>query len=267
MTHHDRTPTAVLLHGWPVTTGHWRHLVPALEAAGVTTIPVTLPGLGAAPAPDVNDYRKAALAERVRTRLAREGVTRYAVVGHDWGATVGYLMAAAAPESVSALVVEEEILPGVDVEIPPAGRSHYPAWHGPFNRAPGLAEQLVPGREGAYYGAFLQQSAGPAGLDPDVLHAYVEAYSAPGVLDAGLAYYRTRAEDVDDIGALARRPVSTPVLAIGGRHAMGTAVAAGLAGLAADVTPLVCEQSGHYPAEQEPERVNEAVAQFLHQHP
>ncbi|MFJ3921472.1 alpha/beta fold hydrolase [Streptomyces sp. NPDC090022] len=264
--HDNRTPTAVLLHGWPVTTGHWRHLVPALEAAGVATIPVTLPGLGATPAPDVNDYRKAALAERVRTRLAREGVTHYAVVGHDWGATVGYLMASAAPESVRALVVEEEILPRVDIEIPPAGRSHYPAWHGPFNRAPGLAERLVPGREAAYYGAFLQQSAGPTGLDADVLHAYVEAYSAPGVLDAGLAYYRTRSEDVDSIRALAQRPISAPVLAIGGRHAMGMAVAEGLAALATDVT-LVFEQSGHYPAEQEPERVNNAIARFLHQHP
>lgn len=262
----NRTPTAVLLHGWPVTSDHWRHLVPALDAAGITAVPVTLPGLGTAPASGVTDFRKAALADEVLARLAQEGITRFAVIGHDWGATVGCLIAAQAPESVSALVVEEEILPGIDVEIPEAGRSYYPSWHGPFNRTPGLAEKLVPGREAAYYGTFLEQSAGPSGLSPDTVHAYIEAYSTPGVLDAGLAYYRTRSEDVDDIRALAAQPISTPVLAAGGRHAMGTAVAAGLATLATCVTPLVLEQSGHYPAEQEPDSMNLAILQFLQRH-
>lgn len=260
------TPTAVLLHGWPVTTGHWRYLIPALDAAGITAVPVTLPGLGAAPASDVTDFRKAALADRVRARLAREGVTRFAIVGHDWGATVGCLIAADAPESVSALVVEEEILPGVDIEIPEAGRVHYPAWHGPFNRAPGLAEKLVPGREAAYYGTFLEQSAGPSGLDPDVLQDYIEAYGSPGVLESGLAYYRTASEDADAVRALTAQPLCTPVLAIGGRHAMGAAVAGGMATLAADVTRLVFEQSGHYPAEQEPDSVNHAIVRFLRRH-
>ncbi|MFJ5229043.1 alpha/beta fold hydrolase [Kitasatospora sp. NPDC088391] len=258
-----RTPTAVLLHGWPVTSAHWRYLVPALEAAGITAIPVTLPGLGAAPGAEVTAFHKAALADLVLARLAREGVTRFAVVGHDWGATVGCLLAARAPESVGALVVEEEILPGVEVGVPAPGRAHYPTWHGPFNRAPGLAEQLVPGREAAYYGAFLEQSAGPEGLAPDVLRAYVEAYSAPGVLEAGLAHYRTGTRDAEDVRALAARPLSVPVLAIGGRYAMGTAVADGMAALATEVTPLVLERSGHYPAEQEPDGVNPAVVRFL----
>ncbi|WP_143169110.1 hypothetical protein [Streptomyces sp. NBRC 110465] len=36
-----RAGTAVLLHGWPVTTAHWRHLVPALEAAGIAALRLT----------------------------------------------------------------------------------------------------------------------------------------------------------------------------------------------------------------------------------
>ena len=262
----NRTPTAVLLHGWPVTSAHWRYLVPALDTAGITAVPVTLPGLGAVPGSGVTSFRKASLADWVLARLAQQGVTRFAVIGHDWGATVGCLIAARAPESVSALVVEEEILPGVDVEIPEAGRDCYPSWHGPFNRTPGLAEKLVPGREAAYYGTFLEQSAGPAGLHPDALQAYIEAYRTPGVLGAAVAYYRTRAEDAGDTQALATQPLSTPVLAVGGRHAMGKAVADAMATLATDVTPLVFEQSGHYPAEQEPDSMNHAIVQFLQRH-
>ncbi|MFT4122505.1 MAG: alpha/beta hydrolase [Microbacteriaceae bacterium] len=194
------------------------------------------------------------------------GASRFALVGHDWGGTVAVLLAAAMPEAVTALVIEEEILPGVDVDIPAPGAEHYPAWHGPFNRVPGLAERLVTGREHAYYGAVLTQSAGPAGLDPAVLRGYVEAYRAEGVLEAGLGYYRTRAEDVADVGRLRGNPIRTPVLAIGGRYAMGTAVADGIRPLATEVSGVVLERSGHYPVEQEPSPAAAAIVGFLRRH-
>ena len=33
----------VLIHGWPVTTAHWRFLSPALAEAGFAPIELTLP--------------------------------------------------------------------------------------------------------------------------------------------------------------------------------------------------------------------------------
>jgi pimeloyl-ACP methyl ester carboxylesterase len=167
---------------------------------------------------------------------------------------------------VTALVVEEEILPGIDVDIPAPGAAHYPTWHGPFNRAPGLAEQLVPGRESVYYGTFLRESAGPAGLDPAVLRSYIDAYTRDGVLEAGLGYYRTRTDDIADVMLLRENPVRTRVLAIGGHYAMGSAIAEGLRPIATDITTTVLERSGHYPAEQEPEPVGHIITEFLRQH-
>ncbi|GEE00589.1 dehalogenase [Gordonia spumicola] len=250
----------VLLHGWPVTQAHWRYLLPALDDAGFAPIPVTLPGLGEAPG-DVGSFRKHDLAAWVGDRLGE--LERFAVVGHDWGATVAVHLVAAMPDVVTAVVVEEETLPGVDVAVPEPGAGHYPSWHGPFNRVPGLAEQLVPEREDAYYGSFLRESAGPAGLDPDVLRSYIDAYRADGVLEAGLGYYRTRAEDVADVARLMREPIGTPVLAIGGRYAMGSAVAEGMREVASDVSGVVVERSGHYPAEQEPEGAAREIISFL----
>lgn len=257
--------TVVLLHGWPVTDLHWRHLAPRLRDAGFAPLPVTLPGLGAG-ADGVDDFRKSALAARVRDRLSTSGITRCAVIGHDWGGTVAVHLAAAAPEAVTALVVEEEILPGIDVDVPAPGSAHYPDWHGPFNRTPGLAERLVPGRENAYYGAFLRQSAGPAGLDDSAMAAYIDAYSTPGVLDAGLAHYRTRAADMADVERVRALPIDTPALAIGGRFAMGAAVAEGLRPLVREVSESVLSESGHYPAEQEPGPTAETVIDFLRDH-
>ncbi|EWS82827.1 alpha/beta fold hydrolase [Brachybacterium phenoliresistens] len=262
MTHPPAEHAVVLLHGWPVTPAHWRGLLPALRRAGFAPLPVTLPGLGAAPG-DTPDLRKSALARGLQEKLAGLGHARFAVIGHDWGGSVAALLAAAMPEAVSALVIEEEILPGVEVDIPAPGADHYPTWHGPFNRVPGLAEQLVPGREEAYYGSFLTQSAGPAGLEPEIHRTYVDAYRTEGVLAAGLGYYRTRSGDLADVGQLRRDPISTPVLAIGGRYAMGSAVADGLRTVATDVRGLVLEQSGHYPVEQEPETAARAIVEFL----
>jgi len=223
---------------------------------------VTLPGLGAAPAGHVS-LRKAVLADWVRDQLSGAGIRRFALVGHDWGATVAALLAVKAPTAVTALVVEEEILPGIDVDIPAPGRDIYPSWHGPFNRAPGLAERLVPGREDAYYGTFLTQSSGPYGLDPEAVSSYLAAYGGPGILEAGLGYYRTRGEDIDDVRAAAAPRIQAPILAIGGRYAMGSAVAEGLRPLATEVTSLVLERSGHYPVEQEPEQAIPAIIEFL----
>lgn len=255
----------VLLHGWPVTDAHWLGLVPRLRDAGFDPLPVSLPGLGVG-ADGVVDFRKSALAARLSDRLTAEGVRRCAVVGHDWGGTVAVHLAATAPELVAALVVEEEILPGIDVDVPAPGSAHYPDWHGAFNRTPGLAEALVPGREDAYYGAFLRQSAGPAGLDAAALAAYVEAYRPADVHTAGLAHYRSRSGDLADVARLRDQPIRTPVLALGGHYAMGTAVEEGLRAVAADVTGLVLEQSGHYPAEQEPDAAAQAILGFLGRH-
>lgn len=252
----------VLVHGWPVTELHWQALLPLLQASGFTPIPVTLPGLGR-PAAGVPSFRKSDLANWLRDDLSRRGLTRFSLVGHDWGGTVAFLLAAAMPTAVNALVIEEEILPGIDVDVPAPGADHYPSWHGPFNRTPGLAEQLVPGREDAYYGTFLRHSAGPPGLAPDTVRAYIDAYTTSDALEAGLGYYRSRTDDITDVRRLEQNPILTPVLAIGGRYAMGPAVAAGLRTLSTDVTTLVLDHSGHYPAEQEPVPTAEAIIEFL----
>ena len=255
----------VLLHGWPVTETHWQGLLPLLRRSGFAPIPVALPGLGK-PAGSAPSFRKSDLADSLGDDLRKRGLTRFSLVGHDWGGTVAFLLAAAMPQAVNAIVIEEEILPGIDVDIPAPGAEHYPSWHGPFNRAPGLAEQLVPGREDAYYGTFLRQSAGPAGLDPDTVRSYIDAYTTDDALEAGLGYYRSRADDIADVQRLQEKPIHTPVLAIGGRYAMGSAVADGLRTLSTDVTGLILERSGHYPAEQEPEPAAQAIIEFLQRH-
>jgi pimeloyl-ACP methyl ester carboxylesterase len=255
-------PVVVLLHGWPVTALHWRKTLPALHDAGFRTLMISLRGLGGASAGQ-GDFKKTTLAEEVSSLMEILRVDRYAVLGHDWGGTIGYLLSADHPDKIWALAVEEEILPGIDVAIPSPGKEYYPEWHVPFNRAAGLAEALVPGRENEYFGAFLRSSAGPAGIEPSAEAAYLQAYRRPGQLDDSLCYYRTRIPDQDAIASRSTRQLELPILAIGGEYGMGAAVAVGLKRVGRFVSPLVIGGAGHYPAEQSPDVFNPTLIRFL----
>ena len=255
-------PVAVLLHGWPVTSYHWRHLQPRLDDGGLRTLIWSPPGLGVL-APPGTRFDKRTIAVSLGVWLDANDVKGAVLVGHDWGGTIAWMLAAQRPDLVSALVIEEEIFPGIDAAIAEPGASVYPSWHGPFNRAVGLAEALVPGREDAYFVQFLKESAGPRGLERGVLDEYVAAYRPAHALGASLAYYRTRAQDIDDVIELRRARRAMPVLAIGGLFGMGQAVAAGARQVSDEVRDVVLPLSGHYPAEQEPIEFSDAVLRFV----
>lgn len=96
-------PAVVLLHGWPVTSFHWRLTVPALVEKGFRAVTIDLRGLGASTG-GAPDYAKETLARDVIGVLGQVGVDSFAVVGHNWGGTVAYLLAAAWRDRVRALV-------------------------------------------------------------------------------------------------------------------------------------------------------------------
>ena len=99
-------PPILILHGWPdaprgwvkvanaLQSGGWRIVVPYLRGTWPTrflTADTPRVGSGVALAQDAID-----LADHLR-------LERFAVVGHDWGARVGYTLAALFPERLTAL--------------------------------------------------------------------------------------------------------------------------------------------------------------------
>jgi pimeloyl-ACP methyl ester carboxylesterase len=95
-------PPLLLLHGWPQHWWCWRELIPRL-AENHRVIAPDLRGWGWSEAPP-GDYAKTTFAADMLALLNAEGLERVKLIGHDWGAFTGFLLALAHPERVERLV-------------------------------------------------------------------------------------------------------------------------------------------------------------------
>jgi pimeloyl-ACP methyl ester carboxylesterase len=100
-------PTVVLLHGFPASSFMFRHLIPLLADRYRVIAPDHL-GFGLSDAPPVDrfEYTFDALAGLTAELLSELGVDRYALYVHDYGAPVGWRLALADPEAVTAIVTQ-----------------------------------------------------------------------------------------------------------------------------------------------------------------
>lgn len=100
-------PVVVLLHGFPSSSNMFRNLIPAL-AQRYRVIAPDYPGFGHSGIPDRAKFRYsfAHFAEVTDALLTRLGAKRYALYVMDYGAPVGYRLALAHPQRVTALVVQ-----------------------------------------------------------------------------------------------------------------------------------------------------------------
>lgn len=100
-------PAIVLLHGFPSSSHMYRDLIPRL-ADRYRVIAPDYPGFGASAAPDRAQfaYTFDHYAEIVEKLTERIGAQRYALYVMDYGAPVGFRLAAKHPERVSAIIAQ-----------------------------------------------------------------------------------------------------------------------------------------------------------------
>jgi pimeloyl-ACP methyl ester carboxylesterase len=100
-------PTILLLHGFPTSSQMFRKLIPALGDQYHVVAP-DYPGYGhsSMPTHDKFAYTFDNLAKVIDDFTAKLGLTRYALYVQDYGAPVGYRLAAKHPERITAIVVQ-----------------------------------------------------------------------------------------------------------------------------------------------------------------
>jgi pimeloyl-ACP methyl ester carboxylesterase len=100
-------PAVVLLHGFPASSFMFRDLIPLLADHYHVIAPDHL-GYGLSDAPPTSEftYTFAALADLNAALLNKLGLTRYAMYVHDYGAPVGWRLALADPDAVTAIITQ-----------------------------------------------------------------------------------------------------------------------------------------------------------------
>jgi len=255
-------PPLLLVHGWPETWYAWRLLMPAL-ARNFTVIAVDQRGIGLSDKP-ADGYDTGTLAGDLVALMDVLGHQRFAVVGHDTGFAISYALAADHPERVDRVALAE--IPGPP-GVGPSPPLFVPSqvndklWHIPFNRVEKLPEQLIKGREDAYFGYEFAIQGG--NMADDVIGYYVQILSEPDVLPGSLGFYRAFDATVAQNQQRMNDRLTMPVLAIGGERSYGAHVAEAMKVVAKDVQGVVIPGAGHWVAEEAPDQLLAALIPFL----
>jgi pimeloyl-ACP methyl ester carboxylesterase len=252
-------PALILLHGYAETSLMWKPIIPLL-AQRFTVIAPDLPGIGDSDIPAEGlDMKSAAV--RIHDLAKALGVQKAGVVGHDIGLMVAYAYAAQFPAEVSKLVLMDAFLPGV--EGWEAIYNNPGIWHFRFNGP--TPEALVRGRERTYFEYFWNDLAADKNhsLPQADREAYIAAYSRPGRMHAGWAYFVSFLQAAKDFEQLAKTKLTMPVLTIGGDKSLGAALGQQAKAVANDVTVVVLNNAGHWILEEQPEETTAALQKFL----
>lgn len=177
----------VLLHGFPQRASSWAAVAPLLHAQGYRTV-----------APDQRGYSRGARPTRRRDYAGRrlvgdvvalldalgEAGRRVHLVGHDWGAAIGWGLAGGRPDRIRSFtavsVPHQAAFARAGLRSPQLLRS----WYMGLFQLPAVPELLAE-RTGAIE-ALLRST----GMRPDELERFRREVVEDGALPGGLAYYR-----------------------------------------------------------------------------
>ena len=100
-------PTILLLHGFPTSSHMFRNLIPRLSDRFHLVAP-DFPGFGASSMPSLDEFEYSFdnIAKVVEKFIDKLGISKYSIYLMDYGAPVGYRVAANRPERVEALIVQ-----------------------------------------------------------------------------------------------------------------------------------------------------------------
>ena len=173
-------PVLLLLHGFPSSSRMFVGLFSHLSTRYRLIAP-DYPGFGHsdAPAPGAFEYTFAHIAETIEKFLAAIDVSRYALYLQDYGGPIGLALAAAHPERVTSLVIQNAVthLEGLS-EAWTVRKAFWAdrAAHEDKMRAALLSQEVARGRH-------LTGAARPERIDPDTWSDEFAFLSRPGIAD------------------------------------------------------------------------------------
>ncbi|WP_433802488.1 alpha/beta fold hydrolase [Actinomycetospora sp. CA-084318] len=255
-------PAVLLLHGFPDRATLWTAQIECLVGAGYRVLAPDLRGFGDSDRPsDVRAYRLRHSVADMAALLGERGVDSAVVVGHDYGAAVGWALAMSS-DAVRGYVA---LSVGHPNAFRAAGlRQRALSWYMLWFREPGVAEAVLPADDWS----FLRRWAHPGTEDDDLVRTHIRDLSREGALTAGLSWYRANVDPrtfVDE-HPVDLPPVTCPVLGLIGAEdiALGEAQMAGSgAWVTGGFECVTLPGAGHWLPARHADAVNEHLLAFL----
>ncbi|MES2710090.1 MAG: alpha/beta hydrolase [Pseudomonadota bacterium] len=256
----------LMLHGFAVSRHLYDEQLPALGAAGYRAAAPNQRGYSPGARPDPARfalYDIELLLEDAMAFVAALGHAerRFHLVGHDWGGSLSWELAARHPDRIASLTMLSRPHPGAfaralrDDPEQPTRSQHHKAF-----LAPDAVPKLL-----ADDARWLRTRHAANGIPAAATEKHLSVIGTPDAMEAALAWYRARGTVHRPIGA-----ITVPTLFIWGDadDTVGRMAAEGTgefidAPYRFEVLPGV----GHYAADQQPERVNELLLAHLAAHP
>jgi pimeloyl-ACP methyl ester carboxylesterase len=272
-------PLLVLCHGFPELAYSWRHQIPALAAAGYRVLAPDMRGFGASSAPaEPAAYDVLTLCRDMCGLLDAVGERSAIFIGHDWGASLVWQLAAIHPERVSAVAgLSVPFVPRAPAAPIPIMRRHlgedfYIVWF----QQPGVADEalardvrrtLTTSRQWTAHWADEDgaEPRRPEWLAEEELGVYVEAFERTG-FTGGLNWYRNIDRNWELTEPYADRRIEQPAMFLTGeldpvRRFMP---AEAMQGWTTDLRrSVVVPGAGHWVQQQAPQAVNAELLGFL----
>jgi len=252
----------LLLHGFPDSSFLWRNQIPALVGAGYRVVAPDLRGFGDSDKPPKEiayDIRQAILPDVVGI-LQTLGIPKVHVVGHDWGAVLGWALAAAMPTLVHSLVAMSVGHPSAFKNPPLSQREK--SWYILFFQFR-AAEEALPKHD---WRLFKQWNG-----EHSEAKQQIAGLSRPGALVAALNWYRMNAHPERSIADMPLPIIQAPTLGMWSSNDLhlveepmkqsGQFVAPG------QFTYQRVDNASHWLMLDQPDLVNKTLLGFLKAHP
>lgn len=250
----------LLLHGFPQTSRCWAAQLEALAAAGYRAVAPDQRGYSPDARPtDIADYRIPRLVSDVVRFADAVGADRFHLVGHDWGAAIGWQVAGRESERLLSFTSISVPHPAAFGEALTAGdadqaqRSSYVAMFQAEGAEEGMLANDAVGLKLIYLGS---------GMTEEQAQPYLEAMGTTAALGSALNWYRAASlTDIDGFG-----PVTTPTLYIWSTDdpALGREAAEATARFVdGPYHFVILEDVGHWVPEEAPEQVSALLLDHL----
>ncbi len=251
-------PPVLMLHGFPQHWYAWRKTIPLLP--GYRLICPDLRGCGWSEAPR-RGYDLDTLAADTLALLDRLALDRVFLVGHDWGARVGFRLCLQRPERVLGFVALNTLHPWP--RRGPLIRHAWRQWYTALVEFPGAGSRLL--RRPALVRYLLRRSVADRRMwRDDELAAFADAYTRPDRACAGQAlHWSYVVHEIPRLirGSHPRGSLTVPTTLLFGAAdvTLSPAQLAGADGIAVEVV----EGCGHHLPDERPDLVARAVRRMV----